>query len=86
LAGVPVSVIDRARAILATLESDHLDAEGRSKIPARSTKRSHESQLSLFGPQHHPLLDEIRALDLDQMTPLAALEKLQKLRAELRQG
>ncbi len=36
-------------------------------------------QLSLFG-EHHPVLDELRDLDLDTMTPLAALERLHKLR------
>jgi DNA mismatch repair protein MutS len=84
LAGVPGSVIERARAILATLEADHLDAEGRPKVPARTTRQNRESQLSLFGTDNHPLLDEIRGLNLDQMTPLAALEKLHKLREELK--
>ncbi|MEX2288267.1 MAG: DNA mismatch repair protein MutS, partial [Planctomycetaceae bacterium] len=79
LAGVPADVIDRAGVILDTLEAQHLDDSGRPKVPARTTHRSQRRQLSLFGPNQHPLLAEIRELDLDRMTPLAALEKLQRL-------
>ncbi len=82
LAGVPGDVIDRARVILDTLEADHLNDEGRPNVPVRTTNRS-EQQLSLFEIQEHPVLDEIRQLDLDQMTPLAALEKLNRIRSDL---
>src|SRR5690606_21573600 len=74
LAGIPRPVIDRARVILDTLEAEHLDEDGTPRIPARATSRSQSRQLSLFEPEEHPLLDEIRGLDLDHMTPLAALE------------
>ncbi len=84
LAGVPASVIDRARVILDTLEEDHLDESGRPKMPARSTRRSTERQLSLFAAEPHPLLDEIRQMNLDQMTPLAALEELHRIRESLK--
>ena len=83
LAGVPRTVIDRAAVILKTLEEDHLDDEGRPKVPARESRESGPRQLSLFGPEDHPLLDELRSLDVDQMTPLAALEKLHSMRREL---
>lgn len=85
LAGVPRQVIERARVILESLESDHVDEKGRPKVPARSTRPSTRKQLTLFQPPPHPLLEEIRALDLDQMTPLAALEKLHALRDGLRE-
>jgi DNA mismatch repair protein MutS len=81
LAGVPRVVVERAAAILASLEADHVDERGRPKVPARSTRPSTRKQLELFAPEPHPLLEEIRALDLDRMTPLAALEKLHALRA-----
>jgi DNA mismatch repair protein MutS len=75
LAGVPREVIQRAKEILAQLEEEHLDAEGRAKIarPPQRIKRG-DIQLSLFGPADHPLLDDIRKVDLNQTTPLAALQ------------
>ena len=83
LAGVPPDVVGRARVILDTLETDHLDEAGRPKVPDRSARTSDRRQLSLFAPKDHPLLDEIRRLDLNQMTPLAALEELHRFREEL---
>jgi DNA mismatch repair protein MutS len=83
LAGVPPTVVERARVILETLEAEHLDEAGRPKVPPRQTRRTPNRQLSLFGPQHHPLLDELRELNLDQMTPLEALERLHGLRKKL---
>ena len=82
LAGVPRSVVDRASVILQTLESDHLDDEGRPKVPKRK-KKSSEKQLSLFVVEEHPVFDEIRNLKIDEMTPLAALEELNRLRNRL---
>ncbi|MDA1016888.1 MAG: DNA mismatch repair protein MutS [Planctomycetota bacterium] len=84
LAGVPHEVIDRARVILNTLESDHLDASGKPKVPKRKSRKSDTRQKSLFGADDHPLLDSIRELDVEQMTPNAALEKLQQMRDELK--
>ncbi|MBT6157822.1 MAG: DNA mismatch repair protein MutS [Planctomycetaceae bacterium] len=84
LAGVPTAVIDRARVILDTLEADHLDDTGRPNVPPRQSHSSGEQQLSLFEPPPHPLLDEIRDMDLDQMTPLAALEELHRMRQTLK--
>jgi len=82
LAGVPADVVTRARVILAALEDDHLDDAGRPTIPRRDTG-AQPRQLSLFGSETHPLLDDIRQMDLDQMTPLSALAELHRLRDQL---
>jgi DNA mismatch repair protein MutS len=78
LAGVPREVVNRAKEILAQLEDEHLDAQGRAKIarPRPAEKASH-FQLTLFGAEH-PLVDELRRTDLDSLTPRAALELLQR--------
>lgn len=86
LAGVPSAVIERARVILDTLEAEHVDAEGRPKVPPRATRRSAHKQLRLFPAEEHPLLDSLRQLDVDQLTPLQALQKLHQLREELAAG
>lgn len=79
LAGVPREVIERSKEILAQLEEEHLDTEGRAKIARRpvKAKKSH-LQLTLFGPADHPLLDELRRLDLNGLTPLQAFQLLQE--------
>lgn len=84
LAGVPQQIIQRANQILSTLEKDHIDAtSGKTTIPPRPQKQSSHQQLSLFGNATHPVLDEIRDLNVDQMTPLAALEELYRIREQL---
>ncbi|MCA8997853.1 MAG: DNA mismatch repair protein MutS [Planctomycetaceae bacterium] len=82
LAGVPRSVIDRAGVILETLESDHRNDEGKPTIPAKKTQSSR--QLMLFEPPPHPALDELKGLNIDEMTPLAALQKLAAIKGTLR--
>ena len=46
-------------------------------------RRRNSEQRTLFGLLYHPLLDELRALDMDHMTPTGAFEALQKLRSRL---
>jgi len=83
LAGVPRGVIERAGVILSTLENDHQDPSGKTKIPAR--KRQNSRQLQLFvEPEAHPLLDELRGLKLDELSPIAALQALQSLQGKLK--
>jgi len=85
LAGVPREVIERAKDILAQLEHEHLDALGQVKIAAhRIGSKKAELQLTLFGPAEHPLLDEIRQVDLDQTKPLDALQWIQKWQESLK--
>ena len=62
LAGIPRSVIERASVILNTLEEDHLDDDGKPKVPERKKRKSDARQLSLFVVDDHPVFDEIRKL------------------------
>ncbi len=83
LAGVPRDVVDRATIILKTLEADHLDETGKPTVPVRPARKDNARQLSLFVLEEHPVFDEIRQLKIEEMTPLAALEELNRLRDEL---
>jgi DNA mismatch repair protein MutS len=84
LAGVPRAVNERAKEILAQLEKEHLGTNGHPKLSRRtSTRRASSLQLALFEPQEHPLLDQIRAIDLPNTTPLKALELLERWKTEL---
>ena len=86
---------ERAKQILAQLEQEHLDDSGRPRIagasPSSSKKKRHgDIQLTLFGPPTHPLIDTLRELDVDNLTPIAALQLLQqwqeKVNAERDEG
>jgi len=85
LAGVPPEVNERAKQILAQLEEEHLDGEGRPKIADRGKRRrGGDIQLTLFGPAEHPLLDKIRELDINTTTPLEAMQLIQQWQKELK--
>ncbi len=79
LAGVPRDVIDRSKEILYQLEDEHHDAAGRAKIArGGQTRRSGEIQLTFFGPADHPLLDDLRKVNLEETTPIAALRLIEQ--------
>ncbi|HSJ62350.1 MAG TPA: DNA mismatch repair protein MutS, partial [Gemmatimonadaceae bacterium] len=78
LAGIPKTVLARARQVLKLLESGHLVAGPAGPPPAR------EAQLGLFAAAEHPVVERLRALDVDDLTPRQALEKLAALIDEAR--
>jgi DNA mismatch repair protein MutS len=87
LAGVPGSVTRRAREILALLEQGETSlAFKRGKGSRAKPGREKETgiQLTLFRPSSEWLKDRILALDLDQLSPLAALQALYGLREQIR--
>jgi DNA mismatch repair protein MutS len=81
LAGVPRSVNERAKQILAQLEAEHLDREGKPKLAVKGKKsRRGDLQLTLFAPPEHPVVGELRQLDVNGLTPLDALKLLAELK------
>jgi DNA mismatch repair protein MutS len=90
LAGVPRQVVERAKEILWRLEEEHLGPDGRPKLARHSVtaetsvqRAGTHLQLTLFGSADHPLLDTIRQLDVDALTPLEALNRLKQWQDEL---
>lgn len=81
LAGVPGSVNERAKEILVHLENEHLESNPATTNEKRS--RSGDLQLTLFGFEPHPLLDELRETDLDSLTPLDALKQIEQWQKRL---
>jgi DNA mismatch repair protein MutS len=73
LAGLPGPVVRRAREILATLEGEHRMVPGQSSWVTRDP-----GQLVLFSdqPQSDPMVEELRSLDVNALTPLEALNRL----------
>lgn len=82
LAGVPQTVNERAKDILAQLEADHLNKYGDSKItPPRRAPKS-PIQLTLFDFGEHPVVDKIRELDLANLQPNDALALVRQWQEE----
>jgi DNA mismatch repair protein MutS len=67
LAGLPGMVIRRAQEVLAQLERTNADVRPREE-PSPSAL-----------PRPHPLIDEVRQIDLFSLTPLDALNRLADL-------
>jgi DNA mismatch repair protein MutS len=83
LAGLPPTIIARARDILSALEQDEL---GRSGRPALSgTPAAPQQQLGLFhqaSMTEERLRERIREIDVNRTTPLDALQILSELKKE----
>ena len=83
LAGLPPTVVARAREILNGLERDELSRGGRPSLSAESGDGTR--QLGLF--QAPPAADDptvarLRSLDVDNLTPMQALSLLAELKRE----
>ena len=83
LAGFPQRVLDKANEVLFQLEQDEQRDIERKKLRKTSKKRREREavQLSLFPiPERSPILEELRRLKTDEMTPLDALNLLARWR------
>jgi DNA mismatch repair protein MutS len=81
LAGVPAPVLDRAREILAFLETQHVtDARGEQSGPVRKVKSGRALQGSLFATLPDPLVEELRRADVASLSPEQALDLIRRLR------
>jgi DNA mismatch repair protein MutS len=79
LAGLPPAVIERARRIL----RQHEKAEKRS---VQEETVAEPLQLTIFTPLSQRIVDRIEATDVNQLTPLQALNLLEELKQELKKG
>ncbi len=88
LAGMPKSVVSRATEILHQLESSHRSEDGMTAVsqssPSKSTQSSEGAmQLSFFqldDPVLSQIRDEITGLDINNLTPIEALNKLNDIK------
>ena len=77
LAGLPPTVLVRARELLRLLEAEQIVP--RSRHVSKKTPGATEDQLALFGSATDPLVQQLRKLDPNAMTPIQALEVLARL-------
>jgi len=78
LAGLPKTVVSRARELLADLEA------GAAAARQAGSGREPEAQMSLLAAEDEALLRAVADLDPDALSPLEALQTLYDLRAQAR--
>jgi DNA mismatch repair protein MutS len=78
-AGVPEEVLVRAREVLAELERHHVETPDR---PGR-IRRPRAVQRSLFANMQDPILQALRELDLDRMTPEEIIVAVRRWKRDL---
>jgi DNA mismatch repair protein MutS len=79
LAGLPSEVITRAREVLAEHESE--EHELTEHLSPGATPPA--TQLTIFTPLSQPVVDKLREVDLNRLTPLEALNLLAELKKEI---
>jgi DNA mismatch repair protein MutS len=81
LAGLPPKVIGRAKEILENLEANEFTVNHQPTIATERPKSPDGSyQLSLFELPEHPVVEELRQIDVNNLTPLKALLLLEQLK------
>ena len=79
LAGLPHEVVERAREVLA----EHEFAEQQATAHLSPGAGPPPAQLTIFTPLSQPVLDKLRDVDLNRLTPLEALNLLAELKKEI---
>lgn len=80
LAGMPRPVVERARELLAQLESDGSDFSLPASNGDKHPKKDAPQQLSMFDARPNPAIEALRQLEVDHLSPLEALTKLYELK------
>ncbi len=87
LAGLPAETVSRAKTILEALEHDELSRDGRPAFSASTKEASNDAnQMGLFRsslPGESAVGEELRAIDVESITPLDAIALLAKLKKRL---
>jgi len=84
LAGIPATVIERASQVLQNLEAYEYDLSGQPRL-AKGVDRGDRGadQMMLFAPAEEVVGSILREVDLERLSPLAALNLLHSLKARM---
>ena len=83
LAGMPGPVLHRANKMLKHLEKSHASEEIQEKLKNASEKEIQLSFINLDDPLLEEIKDEILSTDIDSLTPIEALMKLNEIKRML---
>jgi DNA mismatch repair protein MutS len=81
LAGLPNVVIERAREVLAEHENAEHHLTG--QLANDESRPARPAQLTIFTPISQPVLEKLREVDLNRLTPLEALNLLAELKKQI---
>jgi DNA mismatch repair protein MutS len=83
LAGMPAQVLYRADKILEKLEENHLEDSKASKANIKETLNQQDMQMSFFqlnDPVLEQIHEELVSIDINTLTPVEALMKLNEIK------
>jgi DNA mismatch repair protein MutS len=80
LAGLPAEVIVRSREVLHEHES--AEREATAHLAHADGDREPQVQLTMFTPVSQEIIDRLRAADINNLTPLEALNLLHQLKRQ----
>lgn len=83
MAGLPLFVTNRAKEILANLESKELTPYEMKKAKLAKMKSNDDFQISLFEMKDDELRKQISDISINSLTPLEALNKLSELKKQI---
>ncbi len=81
LAGLPSSITDRSKEILEDLENTFAKEATNEKLTKNKTSDADEN--SLFVEKHKSVLDKLSTLDVNNLTPLEAINLLSQIKEEI---
>ncbi|MDF2839498.1 MAG: mutS [Clostridia bacterium] len=80
LAGIPENILQRSEEILVTLEKTEETNHSNLYVKEKKKKQTHQGdEINLFNFGQFSVLDEIKALDINNMTPMQAFHMLSEL-------
>lgn len=83
LAGMPTPVIHKAKKILKRLEATHTDQEIKDKLQKEAKEDIQLSFFQMDDPLLEEIKDEILSINIDALTPIEALMKLNEIKRML---
>ncbi|MHC4495911.1 MAG: MutS-related protein, partial [Planctomycetota bacterium] len=82
LAGVPGAILERSKEILEELESTFQKEATGEHLARHKTKEPDKD--TLFVETHKSILDKLGAIDINNLTPLEAINLLNRIRDEIK--
>ena len=84
MAGLPMFVTNRAKEILQNLESKELTPYEEKKEKLKRLKKTEDNQISMFEFHDDELRGEINEIEINNLTPIEALNKLHELKKKVK--